>query len=71
MAEKITKDMVIMDALQKHPEAAKVLIENGIHCLGCVAASGESLEQGLKAHGKSDKEVDEVIKKMNDSIKKS
>lgn len=61
----ITKDMNIMEALQKYPEAGKVLMELGIGCIGCIAASGESLEQGLGAHGV---DIDEAIKKMNEAI---
>lgn len=65
-AEKISKDMMIMEALQKYPAAAEVLLNQGVHCLGCIASHGESLEQGLKAHGKSDKEIASIINEMND-----
>jgi len=61
----ITKDMNIMEVLQKYPDAARVLMEMGIGCVGCIAASGETLEQGLGAHGV---DVDEAVKKMNEAV---
>ncbi len=66
----VKKDMKIKDVLDKYPEAAQVLFEGGIHCVGCNMAAEETLEQGLNAHGMDVKQVDEVIKKMNDLIKK-
>jgi len=66
----IKKTMAIKEVLDKYPEAAQVLFEGGIHCVGCHMAAEETLEQGLKAHNLNDKQVDEVIKKMNELIKK-
>jgi len=72
MKNKITKDMKINEIFEKFPEnvdeLAKVLLDEGFHCFGCPAAGFESLEDGIKSHGKSDKEVEEIIKKLNDVI---
>ena len=68
--DEVKKTMAIGEVLTKYPEAAQILFEAGIHCVGCHMAAHESLEQGLQAHGMNDKQVDEVIKKMNDLIKK-
>ncbi len=65
MANKITKDMTIGEIVKDHPEAAQVLMEHGFHCLGCAMASMETLEQGAKAHGLDDKQVGELVKKLN------
>jgi hybrid cluster-associated redox disulfide protein len=62
----ITKEMTIMEAIQQYPETVPVLQSFNLGCLGCIAASGETLEQGLNAHGLN---VDEVISKMNSAIK--
>lgn len=62
--------MTIKEVLDKYPEAAQILFEAGIHCVGCHMAAMETLEQGLKAHGLDQKQVDEVISKMNDLVKK-
>lgn len=72
MAKKtgITKGMTIGDIVSGHPECAQVLMEHGFHCLGCAMASMETLEQGAKAHGMDDKQVTELVKKLNSATKK-
>ncbi|MFC1801277.1 DUF1858 domain-containing protein [Nanoarchaeota archaeon] len=67
---KITKDMTILEVVQKCPEAGEILFETGMHCLGCHMAGQETLEQGLKAHGMDDKQVEEIVKKINEKTKK-
>ena len=49
--ENITKDMTIGEILRKVPEVAPVLMEAGMHCLGCPSAQGESLEEAAMVHG--------------------
>ena len=41
----ITKDTTIGEALMLKPEIAPVLMGMGMHCLGCPASQGESLEE--------------------------
>ena len=50
MAE-ITKDMTIGEILRTVPEVAPVLMEAGMHCLGCPSAQAESLEEAAMVHG--------------------
>lgn len=47
----ITKDMTIGEILRVNPEVAPVLMEAGMHCLGCPSAQGESLEEAAMVHG--------------------
>ena len=47
----ITKDMTIGEILRAKPEVAPVLMEAGMHCLGCPSAQGESLEEAAMVHG--------------------
>ena len=47
----ITKDMTIGDILRSNPQVAPVLMEAGMHCLGCPASQGESLEEAAMVHG--------------------
>ncbi len=47
----ITKDMTIGELLRTTPEAAPLLMEAGMHCLGCPASLGESLEEAAMVHG--------------------
>ena len=47
----ITKDMTIGEILRTNPNVAPVLMEAGMHCLGCPSAQGESLEEAAMVHG--------------------
>ena len=51
MAEKVTKEMNILEIAQKHPESIEVFHRYGLGCLGCAAARFENLEAGAKVHG--------------------
>lgn len=50
MAE-ISKDMTIGEILRVNPNVAPVLMEIGMHCLGCPSAQGETLEEAAMVHG--------------------
>lgn len=54
----ITKDMLIGDILRQAPEVAPVLMQAGMHCLGCPASQGESLEEAAMVHGMN---IDELM----------
>jgi len=62
---KITKDMNIGDAIKINPKVAEILIKNGLHCVGCAIANMETIEQGAKAHGLSDKDIKKIIEEIN------
>lgn len=64
--KKIKKDMLIGDILKVNMEAAGLMMESGLHCVGCMVASQETLEQGCQAHGMDDKQIDELVKKINE-----
>jgi len=66
----ITKETMIGEIVEKHPEAVETLMSFGVHCVGCHVSPFESLEMGFKGHGMSDKEVGEAVKKMNEVIGK-
>ena len=50
MAE-ITKDMTIGEILRTNADVAPILMEAGMHCLGCPSAQGESLEEAAMVLG--------------------
>jgi hybrid cluster-associated redox disulfide protein len=60
---KITKTMTIAEALKLKPQIAAVLMTRGMHCLGCVIAQGETIEQAAEVHGL---DVDELVKAINE-----
>ena len=47
----VTKEMTIGELLMAHPNVAPILMEIGMHCLGCPSAQGESLEMAAMVHG--------------------
>lgn len=47
----ISKDTTIGELLNVFPEAAPILMEIGMHCLGCPSAQAESLEEAAMVHG--------------------
>lgn len=47
----ITKDMTIGEILRINPDVAPILMEAGMHCLGCPSAQGETLEEAAIVHG--------------------
>lgn len=65
MAEeiKLTKEMTIAEALKLKPQIAPVLMAKGMHCLGCIIAQGETLEQAAALHGL---DIEELIKELNE-----
>ena len=61
----ITKDMTIGDILDADRETVPFFIEMGMHCLGCPASRGESVEEACAVHGV---DADELVKKINDFL---
>lgn len=58
----IEKTMTIGELLEKAPEKADILLEAGMHCLGCPASQAETLEEACEVHGI---DVEELIKDLN------
>ena len=67
--EEITKDQLISEIITKYPETVEVLLDVGLHCVGCPMRSQETLEQGCQAHGMSDEQITDLVKKLNETIK--
>lgn len=65
MAQHITKDMTIGDILRVDINIAPLLMSMGMHCLGCPASQGESLDEAAMVHGM---DSDIVEKAVNDYL---
>lgn len=68
--DKVNKNMTLGEAIQKFPESAEIMMNYGLHCIGCHVATWETIEQGALSHGMSDKETDRMIKEINEAISK-
>ena len=56
------KDTTIGEILEKAPEKAEILLEIGMHCLGCPASQMETLEEACMVHGI---DVEELLVELN------
>ena len=64
----ITKDSIIGDILDAYGEVtAPFFLEMGMHCLGCPASRGESIEAACMVHGT---DADELVAKINEFLSK-
>ena len=61
----ITKNSIIGDVLDKHPETAELFFSIGMHCLGCPASRGETIEEACMVHGL---DADEVLGKIKEYL---
>ena len=57
-----TKEMTIGEILRVKPEVAPVLLEMGMHCLGCPSARSETVAQACMVHGVN---ADDLVSKIN------
>lgn len=68
---KITKDILILDLVEQNPDLVSTLTEDyGFHCVGCMAASMETLEQGALVHGMDEDQIDKMVEELNKKLKK-
>ena len=58
----VTKKSLIGDILDNEIETAQFFLEIGMHCLGCPASQGESIEEACMVHGTN---ADELVAKLN------
>lgn len=58
----VTKKMTIGELMFTNPDVAPILMEIGMHCLGCPSAQGETLEEAAMVHGI---DSDLLVEKIN------
>lgn len=68
----ISKEMTIEEVFQRYPgksqKLAQIMTNAGLHCVGCNASVFETIEQGMLGHGMSQKEVNSLVKELNQSL---
>ncbi len=58
---KVSKDMNILEIVEKYPQSIEVFQRYGLGCIGCAAARFEDLEAGARVHGfDPDKMVEDI-----------
>ncbi|PIN76638.1 disulfide oxidoreductase [Candidatus Woesearchaeota archaeon CG10_big_fil_rev_8_21_14_0_10_36_11] len=66
--QSINKEMTIGEIIQRFPSAVEILMDEGVHCIGCGAVDHETIEDGLIGHQKTEEEIDAILKRMNENI---
>lgn len=61
----ITKETKIGDMLRYDGGIAYVLMQSGMHCVGCPASAQETLEEACAVHGL---DADEVLKSILEAV---
>lgn len=61
----VSKDMTIHEAIMLDQGIIPILLDSGMHCIGCPSAQGESLEEACMVHGI---DVDALVKSINDFL---
>lgn len=64
----ITKDSIIKDVITEHPNVAKVLMKNNIHCLSCAITINESINV---AASKNHVNIDELMNEIYQSLEET
>lgn len=59
---KVSKDMTIAEAIQMDQGVIPILLDAGMHCIGCPSAQGETLEEASMVHGI---DVDALVNQIN------
>jgi len=62
----INKDIKIGELMEKYPEKVNVLLEAGMHCIGCIVSEEETLEQACMVHGI---DVNDLLEELNKETK--
>ncbi len=65
----IHRQMTIQEILGMFPNKAQKLSQEitnaGLHCVGCHAATWETLEAGMYGHGKTEEEIERLLERLN------
>jgi len=61
----VTRDSIVGDVLDFDSETAQFFFEIGMHCLGCPASRGESIEMACAVHGQ---DADALVDKINEFL---
>lgn len=64
----ITKDTNLADLVFAYPQAAEVLLDYGLHCVGCAGNSFDTIEMGAKIHGMTAEEINEIVERVKEVI---
>lgn len=65
MAAQVSKDMRIVEILNVDYDIVPILLNEGMHCIGCPSAQGETLDEACMVHGL---DADAIVDKINEFL---
>lgn len=65
MDMKVTKDTLIGDMLVMDRGIAVILMQSGMHCVGCPSSAGETLDEACAVNGM---DTDKVLADINEYL---
>jgi iron-sulfur cluster assembly protein len=72
MQEQIHRQMTIEEVFtsfpNKGPKLAQEMSNSGLQCVGCSAATWETIEEGMLGHGYKDEQIDSLISRLNEIL---
>lgn len=72
LKDKVSRDMTIEEIFSRFPHKSQKLAQEmtnrGLHCVGCGAATWETLETGMLSHGFAQEEIDEMVGRLNEIL---
>jgi hybrid cluster-associated redox disulfide protein len=66
----ITRETLIMDVVSNYPEVLPILLDVGLHCIGCTLSAYDTMQTGCELHGFDQETIDQLIKAMNGVIER-
>jgi iron-sulfur cluster assembly protein len=68
----ITKEMTIEQVFETYSDRAQILAQEmsnlGLNCVGCSAATYETLEAGVLGHGLSEADLNKLLERLNEVV---
>ena len=64
---KVTKSMLIGEIIRINEGVIPILLNSGMHCVGCPSAQGESLEEAAMVQGL---EASKLVDTVNENLAK-
>ena len=65
MAQTVTKDKINGELIMIDRGIIPILMNAGMHCIGCPSSQGETLEEACMVHGM---DADALLKDINDYL---
>ena len=62
----VTKEMTIGQVIQLEPKTVEVFLRYGMHCIGCSAATWETIAETAYTHGIKD--IDGMVTELNQVV---